>query len=121
MVPLISMTALKQLIDSKGNYRLIDVRNPDELVHGMIPTAKNIPLPEFEEALELPEKDFEKKYGFPKMKKAEVLIVHCRTGGRSAVAAAIAEKRGYQVRNFLGSIWEWATIDQNVKRYGPSP
>jgi rhodanese-related sulfurtransferase len=87
----------------------------------MIPTAKNIPLPEFEEALELPEKDFEKKYGFPKMKKAEVLIVHCRTGGRSAVAAAIAEKRGYQVRNFLGSIWEWATIDPNVKRYGPSP
>ncbi len=121
MVQTISLNELRRLIASTASYRLIDVRNKDELVYGMIPSAKNIPLPEFEEALQLSENEFEKRYGFPKMNKNDDVIVHCRTGGRSAVAAEIAARQGYRVRNFIGSIWEWATIDPKVKRYGPEP
>ena len=117
----ITIAELRELINKKEQYILIDVREKSELQHGMIPTAKNIPLGEVEEALELEEPVFQKKYGFVKPKKSDNLIFHCRTGGRSAAATQIAAKLGFTARNYAGSIWEWADTDKNVKRYGPAP
>lgn len=121
MPTIITTKELQQLIRNKVDYLLIDVRNKDELIHGMIPTAKNIPLPEVEHALDLTPEAFEKKYHFKKPTKQDSLIFHCRSGGRSQQAAMIAENRGYQAKNYAGSIWEWSEIDKNVKRYGPAP
>ena len=118
MTPVITTEQLKKVIDSQGKYTLIDVREKEELQHGMIPTAKNIPFTEFEEAWELDNTSFQKKYGFPKPKKEDNLIFHCRTGGRSAQATAFAISEGYHATNYQGSIWEWSLIDKNVKRYG---
>ena len=115
---IISRDEVKKLIDTKGNYVLIDVREKEELAYGMIPTAHNVPLHELEYAFELLPGDFEKKYGFAKPSKEECVMFYCRTGGRSAMASAFAEHAGYiHVKNYAGSVYDWATIDANVRRY----
>ena len=121
MIPIISTQELKKLIDKKEKYVLIDVREKEELQHGMIPTAHNVPLSEFLDAMELDEISFHEKYDFPKPSKKDKLILHCRSGGRSHQACMIAKQKGYQVTNYEGSTWAWAEIDKNVKRYGPEP
>jgi len=112
----VSRDELKDLIDNKKDYLLVDVREHDELVHGMIPTAHNLPLSELNEALLLSEQDFEKKYEF-KLTKKDKIIFHCRSGGRSEKATEYANKHGFNARNYKGSILDWSEIDPNVKAY----
>ena len=69
MHEIISREELKKLIEREREYILIDVRLPKELQYGMIPTAHNIPLPELDEALDLPNKTFEQRYHFTKPTK----------------------------------------------------
>ena len=114
----ISRDELKRLIDTKGAYTLIDVRQPEELQHGMIPTATNLPLQDFESAWHLDDAAFQAQYHFPKPKKEDSIIFYCRTGGRSAAATEYAKEKGYvHVQNYAGSIYDWAEIDPNVRRY----
>jgi rhodanese-related sulfurtransferase len=54
---------------------VIDVRSPDEFRRGHVPTALNIPLGELGESLPRRVKD-----------KNQVLLLHCLSGGRSAMA-----------------------------------
>ncbi|MDP3728251.1 MAG: rhodanese-like domain-containing protein [bacterium] len=109
---------LKKLIDSKADYMLIDVREKEELQYGMIPSAKNIPLHEIEEAFSLSDEAFLEKYEFAKPHKEDKVIFYCRTGGRSAMATQFAESTGYvHAQNYAGSIYDWANIDLNVRRY----
>src|SRR3989344_4946141 len=119
--PTISMDELRKLITSKHKYVLIDIREPHELEFGMIPTAKNLPLSELPYALNLSDDEFKARYKFKKPKTKDDLILYCRTGGRSDRAALFMRGKGYAARNYKGSIWEWAKIDSNVKRYGPEP
>jgi len=115
---IISRDELKELIDTKAKYTLIDVREKEELAYGMIPTAQNIPLHELEYAFELVSEDFQKKYGFPKPRKEDVVIFYCRTGGRSAMATAFAKAQGFvHAKNYAGSVYDWATIDAHVRIY----
>ena len=119
---IITRDELKRVIENKGSYVLIDVREKEELAYGMIPTAKNVPLDELENALQMRADDFEKKYGFSKPGKNDRMIFHCRTGGRSARATQIAHTQGFlNVQNYKGSIWDWSEIDPNVRKYGPTP
>ena len=67
MVPIISTDELKELIDIKGDYILIDVREPHELRHGTIPTSTNIPPKELVESLK-------------RLKLNDNIIFYCRTG-----------------------------------------
>lgn len=119
---IITINELKELIESKNGYILIDVRNKDELQNGMIPTANNVPLPEIENALDLSPDEFQEKFKFPKFEKDDNLIFYCRTGGRSEMATSTAISKGFtKSKNYAGSVWEWSEHDSNVKRYGPSP
>ena len=114
----ISRDEVKKLIDTKGDYVLIDVREKEELEYGMIPTAQNIPLQEIEQAFSLSEQEFKKKYNFPQPQKEGLVIFYCRTGGRSAIATASVEKLGFlHAKNYAGSIYDWANIDPHVRRY----
>lgn len=113
----VTLQELKKMVDTGTNYTLIDVRQTHELVHGMIPTAKHVALPEIPNALELPPVKFEKKYGFKKPGKNENLIFYCRTGGRSHTAAVIARQKGFNAQNFVGGVYAWSAIDKNVKKY----
>lgn len=96
----ISKSDLKSLIDQSdgARYTLVDVRSADETKGEMplLPTAHNIPLPEFMEAMELDEEQFEDCYSFKKPARDDRIVVYCRSGVRSAQAAIILKALGYE-------------------------
>jgi len=104
MTKTITRDELKKLIDEKGEYILVDVREPFELTHGIIPTSKNIPMGQFPEALD-------------QFNKQDRIIFYCRSGGRSAIVTEMALDQGFNAVNYVGSILEWANIDPNVEKY----
>ena len=97
----ISGAQAKALMDSESGYIIIDARTQEEYDQGHIPGA--ILIPEYEIAdcaeKELPDKD-------------QLILVYCRSGRRSKIAAEELVKLGYtNVKEFGGIIdWEYDTI-----------
>lgn len=78
-------------------YLVIDVRQPWEYQTEHIPGAQLIPLPEIEERVH-------------EISPETNLILYCRTGGRSAVAAALVKDTGTRqgrIYNLVGGISGW--------------
>jgi rhodanese-related sulfurtransferase len=70
------------------------VRNPDEYEHAHVPGARLIPLHELPDRIgEVPA-------------AAEVLVI-CRTGSRSAIAAEFLAQHGVAAVNVAGGTLEW--------------
>ena len=96
----ISGAEAKALMDSESGYIIIDARTQEEYDQGHIPGA--ILIPEYEIAdraeKELPDKD-------------QLILVYCRSGRRSKIAAEELVKLGYtNVKEFGGIIdWEYET------------
>ena len=97
----ISGTEAKALMDSESGYVIIDARTQEEYDQGHIPRA--ILIPEYEIAdraeKELPDKN-------------RLILVYCRSGRRSKIAAEELVKLGYtNVKEFGGIIdWEYETV-----------
>ncbi|KAI1296265.1 hypothetical protein EDD11_007434 [Mortierella claussenii] len=96
---------INSLIQEKPkNVVLIDVRDANEVAQGVIPTSYHVPLANIQEALSLPEKEFEQRFGFKKFTKDDEVIFYCRSGKRSGMAFDYAKGLGYNgVRNYSGS------------------
>ncbi|MQA03558.1 MAG: rhodanese-like domain-containing protein [Streptosporangiales bacterium] len=77
---------------------LLDVREPDEWVAGHAPNAVHVPLGEL--AGRLGE--------VPATAGGEQLYIVCRSGGRSAQAAAALGQAGYPAVNVTGGMTAWA-------------
>ena len=96
----ISGAEAKALMDSESGYIIIDARTQEEYDEGHIPGA--IMIPEYEIAdraeKEIPDKD-------------QLILVYCRSGRRSKIAAEELVKLGYtNVKEFGGIIdWEYET------------
>jgi rhodanese-related sulfurtransferase len=110
---------------------IVDVREPDEVALGSIPSSVNLPLSELKEALSpnFGQGDFQKvcrrrpqadrpsachaganeqKFAFTKPMPNQNIVFFCRSGKRSASAAEQAGKNGYgNVRNYQGSWLDW--------------
>lgn len=71
---------------------VIDVRSPEEFRAGQVANAINIPLGELRERVPQVVKD-----------RQQPLLVHCLSGGRSAVARQQLKSLGYQNVFNLGS------------------
>ena len=97
----ISGAEAKALMDSESGYIIIDARTQEEYDEGHIPGA--IMIPEYEIAdraeKELPDKD-------------QLILVYCRSGRRSKIAAEELVKLGYtNVKEFGGIIdWEYEIV-----------
>ena len=97
----ISGAEAKALMDSESGYIIIDARTQSEYDEGHIPGA--ILIPEYEIAdraeKELPDKD-------------QLILVYCRSGRRSKIAAEELVKLGYtNIKEFGGIIdWEYETV-----------
>ena len=97
----ISGAEAKALMDSESGYIIIDARTQEEYDQGYIPGA--IMIPEYEIAdraeKELPDKD-------------QLILVYCRSGRRSKIAAEELVKLGYtNVKEFGGIIdWEYEIV-----------
>lgn len=83
-------TQLLERLDANEDLYIIDVREEDEVAHGMIPGAKHIALGQSQRLEEL---DVEKPY-----------IVVCKAGARSANACAYLEAQGFDVTNLEGGM-----------------
>lgn len=94
-----------QLVDSGAI--LLDVREPYEWQAGHAPKARHIPLAQLHRRMgELPP-------GRP-------IVTVCRSGARSARAAALLAREGRQVSNLAGGMRAWMHADLPVVAKGGS-
>jgi adenylyltransferase/sulfurtransferase len=85
---------------SGKKHTLVDVREPSEHAEDRIDGSILIPLGK---ALTNP----------GKLPKDQPIVVHCKMGGRSAVAVAALRLRGYDARNLSGGILAWRARIEN--------
>ncbi len=106
----IEPAAVKQMMDSGKNFKLIDVRGQGEYEINRIEGSTLIPLDVIEE------RKIEKLNG---LQKADEIVVHCKAGVRSLKAAKALIDIGFKnVKSMRGGIDEWAeTIDPSIPRY----
>lgn len=74
---------------------MIDVREPDEVLQGSIPSAVNLPLSVLPASLNLSAAEFKEKFGFEKPRKDQEVTFYCRSGKRSTTASDVAKRNGY--------------------------
>ena len=92
----VNAVAFKKLVDA-GNGIVLDVRTPEECAEGTIANASTI---------DFYAEDFKQKINL--INKDKEIYVYCRSGGRSAKAAAILAENGFKkVYNLEGGITAW--------------
>ena len=86
----------KQIMDAEEGYIILDVRTQEEYDQGHIPGAIVISHEEIEEKAEevLTDKD-------------QLILVYCRSGRRSKIAAEALVERGYTNIKEFGGIIDW--------------
>jgi phage shock protein E len=87
-----SLTPQQTRLYLKEGAVIVDVRNPDEFQREHLPGAKNIPLGVIKE-----------EAGRSLTDKNQVILLHCVSGMRSAIAARILKQQGYAKAFNLGS------------------
>ncbi|PYJ79728.1 MAG: molybdenum cofactor biosynthesis protein MoeB [Verrucomicrobia bacterium] len=105
-IPTMSAHELKQKMDAREPFELIDVREGFEYEIARIDGARLIPLGEIaERADELP--------------RDRPIVVHCHSGRRSAEAVRLLQQRGFgNIYNLEGGIDGWSDqIDPGVPKY----
>ena len=105
-IPRMSAHELKQKMDAREPFELIDVREGFEYEIARIDGARLIPLGEIaERADELP--------------RDRPIVVHCHSGRRSAEAVRLLQQRGFgNIYNLEGGIDAWSDqIDPGVPKY----
>ena len=86
----------KQIMDSEEGYIILDVRTQEEYDEGHIPGATQISHEEITEKAEdvLTDKD-------------QLILVYCRSGRRSKIAAEALAELGYTNIKEFGGIIDW--------------
>jgi adenylyltransferase/sulfurtransferase len=106
-VPEISVHDLKQRRDAGTAPFVLDVREPYEAEIASIDADQLIPVDQLAERLD------ELEAG-----KDEEIVVHCRSGGRSAKATELLREKGYNASNLAGGVLAWSDeIDPDVPQY----
>lgn len=91
----ITAEELKELLDNNADVLLIDVRRPKEYNSGHIPGSVLYPLSSIENWAHQLEQD-------------QKLVLICRSGNRSAKAAAYLVEAGFtDVNNLVGGVKSW--------------
>jgi adenylyltransferase/sulfurtransferase len=104
-IPQLTVKDLKQRIDAGEDVYILDVREPFEYQIAQI-GGKLIPLNELPQRL-------------AEIDRNREVIVHCKLGGRSQLAAELLHKAGFpKVVNLTGGILAWADqIDPTMQKY----
>jgi len=101
-----SVGELKARIDSGQLPLILDVREPFEAAICALPGARLVPLGELPRRLH-------------ELDPSADIVVHCKSGGRSARAVAMLREKGFtRVSNLTGGIVKWLDeIDPSLSRY----
>jgi adenylyltransferase/sulfurtransferase len=102
----ITVEELKGRLDRKEDVFILDVRNPEEHQICHLSGSVLLPLPQ------LPQR-------FRELDKEREMVVHCKSGMRSAKAIQFLRQQGFQkLKNLKGGILAWAErIDPRMPRY----
>jgi adenylyltransferase/sulfurtransferase len=102
----VSVEELRAMRESGEDFVLVDVREPHEVSICAFPESVRIPLGTLPQQVH-------------RLSTADAIVVHCRTGGRSAKAVEFLRQAGYRkVKNLAGGIDAWAErIDPTMPRY----
>jgi adenylyltransferase/sulfurtransferase len=105
-IPTMTVLELKQKLDNRDKFVLLDVREPFEWDICHIDHAKLIPLGQ------LPSRMSE-------LDSADEIVIHCKSGGRSAKAVRLLQEAGFsKLHNVEGGITAWAEeVDPSVPKY----
>jgi rhodanese-related sulfurtransferase len=87
----------------KEAHTLLDVRTSEEFVSGYIPGAINIAVQDLGRRLDEVPQD-------------KPVVIYCRSGNRSAMAAGLLQQRGYAEVYDLGGIIGWASNGYPLKK-----
>ena len=100
----IDANELKQWLAGRtGQFRIIDVRSPQEIAGGAIPGALSMPLTTV--PLRLNELD-----------RGQPLVFVCRSGNRSAQACMFLQQQGFDnVINLRGGMTAWAGAGGDIQ------
>ena len=104
----ISVSELNKAIEDKQEIVLLDVREPHELDICKLHYTLHIPIGEmrfrFDELDQYKDKD---------------IVVYCRSGRRSNMAAQFMQESGFnKVKNLKGGVLAWSDeIDSSFKKY----
>lgn len=92
----ISQEMAHNIMSQPGNFVIVDVREADEYAAGHIANAVLVPLSNLEKAVmeKIPD-------------KTQMLLVYCRSGRRSKIAAEKLAKMGYTNIKEFGGIIDW--------------
>lgn len=91
----VTVSEANTMIDSNPSLIVLDVRTQSEYDSGHIRNAKLIPVSELETRLD-------------ELDTTDEILVHCKSGGRSAIASQILVDNGFlYVYNMLGGIIAW--------------
>ena len=102
----LDVNSFEEILD-QGGVTLADVRTPEEFAEGHLPGAVNCDW-QADGFMEQAEAAFPKE---------TPLAVYCRTGRRSAEAAAKLAKAGYTVYNLEGGITAWTDAGKRISHY----
>ena len=97
---------LQSLLESKQPPLVLDVRNPEEIAICRIAGSTVIPLPELPGRL-------------GELDSAKSMVVHCKSGVRSAKAIALLQGAGFsKLKNLKGGILAWIKdVDPSLPSY----
>lgn len=100
---------LRRKLAGKGALQVVDVRSPEEWSNGRLPGAIHIPL------AQLPDRMGELDASVP-------IVLHCKGGGRSAIATSFLQSRGMSnVANLAGGIDDWVAQGFELDAAGAAP
>jgi MoaD family protein len=107
-VPETTVEELKAKIDAKAPIYILDVREPHEYQIAKIAGSTLIPLGQLGS-----------RYGeLPPASAGREIIVHCKSGARSAKAVKLLEEHGIEAKNLKGGILAWIDrIDPTQSKY----
>ncbi|HEY6292362.1 MAG TPA: molybdopterin-synthase adenylyltransferase MoeB [Terriglobia bacterium] len=105
-IPEITPIELKRMIDEGCDFRLVDVREPHEFDICRIPGSLLMPLGDVPARMN-------------ELDSAQEIVVHCRSGVRSARAVDLLRKAGFRrTHNLKGGILAWSDqVDPSVPKY----
>ncbi len=97
------------MMSSRRDLLVLDVREPEEFHAGHVPGAVNVPRGMLEAAAD---PDYRRPH--PELCRAHhrPILLYCKSGGRSALAAATLQEMGFEeVYNVAGGAITWAADD----------
>ncbi|MDE2489511.1 MAG: molybdopterin-synthase adenylyltransferase MoeB [Elusimicrobia bacterium] len=95
VIPEMTVEELKAKLDKKDKFVLIDVREVHEFEAARIPGSTLIPLGELDKR-------------HVEIDRTVLVVVHCRSGARSARAVQFLRGKGFDAVNVAGGILAWA-------------